>query len=430
MRVACVFIHGGETAITAFAEACLRFSPQIALREPNVVFIEIGRCKTLYSESSFLGRVRVLLERFKLKANVTIASDIPTALASARYAIGHQDLLPIAALSDYGDPFGVDEAGRKSIVKMAEAMERLGIKTIGQLKQVPASQFSSRFGGLGLYCRQRIDGGAAVMWPQWNPPEKFLERYEFMPSEQCMNLEPLLFHAKSLLDRVFSRLRGRLFRAERIRFWIELEKYSVVKQPLREWNFELITPQGSASGFLPILKERLYRDLAKAPVESFVIAMGCEVASMSLSKSAQKNLFHASDDFQEAMGTLFGQLEEFLGPGNVFWTQVTEERFPEQSWRRTRKTEEGESANVRGRYPTRPSRIFKKPEPIGVLHDRIILRGRAYHAQRWSTVERISLHWLDEAPARNYYRVDLEGGRALWVFSDSSQRYFAHGYFE
>ncbi len=436
MRVACILLSKAidHSSLLEFAEACLRFSPQIALREPNIVFIEISKCSSLYSENSFIARMQVLLRRFNIGGKIAISGDIPSSLALARYQVHcvdqlPVDQLPIESLDDFGDPFGSDPLGRKSILKMIESLKRLGIHTILKFKSIPISSIPSRFGGLGLYCRQRIEGAADIPWPYWKPPETFIERIELLPSEYCSEIEPLLFKAKEILDRLFSRLRGRVLRAERIRFSMELEKYSTVKNSIREWSFEFITPQGSTSRFLPILRERLNADLCRTPIESFVTAMTCDVLSTTVGQSAQRNFFHSKEVFDEAMGSLFGQLQEYLGRDRVFWAKTTEERFPEKSWEKINQRD-CLQVDLKDKYPRRPTRIFKSPIPVSVIQDRIVFKGKAFKSVRWSKVERLSLDWLDDVPARNYYRVELVGGRALWIFSDPGHHYFVHGYFE
>ena len=319
--------------------------------------------------------------------------------------------------------------GRKWVGKMIEALKRLGIKNVGHFKTLPVKQFPSRFGSIGLYCRQQIEGGMSLPWPHWEPPESFSERMELLSSEYCSNLEPLLFKAKEIIDRVFSRLRGKFLRADKVQVSIELEKYSTIQNPLRTWTFEFISPQGSTSGFLPILRERLNWDLQKEPIGSYVTAMKVEVISFSLGRDAQRNFFHSREERNEVMGSFFGQMEEFLGKGQVFWASVTEERFPEKSWVKKRNPEL-QTVSLIKRYPKRPTRVFKTPVPITVIQDRIVLKGQNYKVRKWSSVERLSLDWLDDVPSRNYYCVDLEKGTTLWVFTDPGHNYFLHGYFE
>lgn len=156
MRVACVYALS-DLNIETWAQACLRFSPQISIRNPNILFVEIGKCRSIYSEASFLARVQVLLRRFQINARIAIDSDLPRALARARFDCENVDALPVQALMDFGDPFGLDPKGRKSMEKMILALERLGIRTISDFKHIPASHLSSRFGKQALYSRQLLE---------------------------------------------------------------------------------------------------------------------------------------------------------------------------------------------------------------------------------------------------------------------------------
>src|SRR5688572_12906532 len=81
-RIACVLLEKRGDA-TAFAEACFRFSPQIALRTVSrdlesrnecheAVFIEIGASRALFSEASIEARLKALSRRF-LKSSITVA---------------------------------------------------------------------------------------------------------------------------------------------------------------------------------------------------------------------------------------------------------------------------------------------------------------------------------------------------------------------
>ena len=445
MRVACLYFSkpSSKSSLSQLAEACLRFSPQITMRESNAILIEIGKCQSLYSEKSFTLRAQSLARRFGWDAQVAISNDVPSSLALARYAsTSSSELLrslPVDALLDFADPFRLDPAGRASVRGMIESLQRLGVETLGEFKKIPISNLPSRFGSLSLLCRQRMEDASNLPWPTWKPPEHFEEKLELLSSDYCYEIEPVIFQAKAMLDRLFGRLRGRSLRAERISFVIELEKYSTVQDPVREWLFELITPQGSTQGFLPILRERLNWDLSRVPISSLVHTLKCSVLSTTPGRSSQRDLFSTQDENtsgtrsdleqQEALGSLFGELEELLGKNHVFWARTTEERFPEKSWVRTSQKERT-PVDLGNRYPKRPTRIFRAPVPIYFIQDRILFKGRKFKAIRWSQVERLSLDWINDTEARNYFQVELEEGKTLWIFSDPENRYFVHGYFE
>jgi hypothetical protein len=428
MRVACIFALS-EVNIEGLAQACVRFSPQISVRHPNIIFIEIGKSRSLYSEDSFLARTKVLLKRFKINARISIDSDLPRALARARFDCAQVGSLPVKALLDFADPFGLDPKGQKSMEKMTLALKRLGIHSISQFQTIPANHLPSRFGRLAQYSRQLLTDASYLPWPGWVPPATYEDKLELLPSEHCYDIEPLLFLGKKIIDRLFSRLRGTYLQADRIEFEVKVEKTSITQKPVRSWSFEFISPQRSTSGFLPILRERLNSDLNKDPLEGPAIELICRVPLFSRSQNTQRHFFTQCDDFDEKMGSFFGQMEEYLGKGQVFWADITEERFPEKSWLKTKKLKP-QTISLNKIYPVRPTRLFRSPIPVSVIENRILIRGKAYKVLQWSAVERISVGWLDDQKPRNYYRVSLEGGQSIWVFSDSEHHYFAHGYFE
>ena len=115
MRVACLWFQKTSLSIpiARVAEHCLRFSPQICVRAEEAVFIEIGKCRKLFSEPGFLMRAQVVLRRLSLNASIAIGSDIAEALVLAKYGVSKMDLLPLEALLDLADPFAVDPVLQK-----------------------------------------------------------------------------------------------------------------------------------------------------------------------------------------------------------------------------------------------------------------------------------------------------------------------------
>src|SRR6185312_3334449 len=100
-------------------------------------------------------------------------------------------------------------------------------------------------------------------------------------------------------------------------------------------------------------------------------------------------------------------------------------------WERVRRT---------GEAPRRPLRLLAKPEPASLL--RAVPGSRAFH-MRWRGAqrvlaraegpERIAMEWWrhqDPAPARDYWRVEDEAGRRLWLFRDTlTAQWCVHGAF-
>ncbi len=432
MRVAAIMVINPPESLVPFAEACLRFSPQICLKRSGSVFIEIGKCKTLYDEKTFLLRLQVLLKRFKLKAKMALAETLLDALILTRY--GSLDLkeIPLTSLHEYRDPFGADLDSLKKTEEMIKQLEQMGLRCIYDFLKIPTSQLASRFGALGLLTQSHILNGLEVEWPYWKPIEKILEATDLFDHEECFSLEPLLFYLKPLLDRAFARLWGRGLRAVRLEIIFRLEKFSTVKKPLRKWQFDFVLPQSTAQGTLPILRERLEADLRTVPFESGVQGMSLEILEAVPGYQAQRLLYQGHSKTEEDFSALFAQLAESAGKQNVFKAQIHDEAIPERSWSRA-VTLNKTTPDLKDYIPLRPTRLLKKPEKIDLGPGFIFIRNRKYRVVKCSTVERIETHWLEMQTFefdRSYFRMDLEGKPAVWVFKDKNHDYFLHGYFE
>src|SRR3989344_1377558 len=143
MRVVCVLVQKDLALLPSFAEACLVFSPQIALSE-EAVFIEISGAQKLFSFAECLTHLERMTAAFGLHGRISCAPDPASALAFARYGKQDRDPLPIEALADFLQPF--------SPLPFASAplFRSLGVATIGDFLRLPRRELSMRFGKEGL----------------------------------------------------------------------------------------------------------------------------------------------------------------------------------------------------------------------------------------------------------------------------------------
>ena len=70
-------LYSNPTILQTIAEASLQWTPQVAISH-EAVFLEIGKCRKLYREQSFLVQLRALNKRLGLKPKVGVANDVPT----------------------------------------------------------------------------------------------------------------------------------------------------------------------------------------------------------------------------------------------------------------------------------------------------------------------------------------------------------------
>lgn len=324
-RVVCLLLDKKieEAQLHALAEACGRFSPQVALRpgsgpDPSssqAVFIEISGTQKLFSEEMLFLRLFSLARRFRPTSergiSVAIAEDPATALAFARYfkknEIYDKARLPLQALHDYADPFYEERhlALHLKLDRMIELLKALGLKTLGDFLALPVADLVSRFGREALEIIGRIRGEIPIAWKGFYPVPKILEKTNLFDS--CgESLEALLFVLKSLVDRVMARLRGRCERASMIEVLFELERSS---SP-RRWVFSFSVPQGSNQAVIPIIRERLLREFEKEPLLESVQSISLEVLEVTPSRGAQRNFFSTKEDESQVLDSLIARIDE------------------------------------------------------------------------------------------------------------------------
>jgi nucleotidyltransferase/DNA polymerase involved in DNA repair len=101
--------------------------------------------------------------------------------------------------------------GRRETAALPDALERLGIATLGELAALPRAAVADRFGAPGLLARELARGGDAKLAPR-EPPERVAEELELPEALSGVQLHRAL---GLLVDRLLARRerRGRSLRA-------------------------------------------------------------------------------------------------------------------------------------------------------------------------------------------------------------------------
>jgi protein ImuB len=445
LRVACLYFFGdSRSEILRIAEACLRWTPQIAVSN-EAIFLETGRCRGIYQEGALALRLRALSKRFNCQFEVAFADDAPRALALSRLIRPEHRLaggaervaLPIEALMDYANPFGADPETLRLVREMCVTLRKLGVETIPEFLALAARSLPSRFGKLGLLLHQRIREAAAIPWPRFMPPERIIEKAQFELGQPFHDLEPLIFVLKPVIDRAMARLRGRGERALSLRIRLQLERYSELsrEEASRSWKFDLALPQGSSVGLIPILRERLGFDLSQKPLPSPVTDLEFEILDTAPGAGAQRDFFDAREEEVEAWNSLIARLAEKLGEGQVFLAEPVERYLPEKGWIKRSELflEKAATSVPEDALPERPLRLLKSPLPLFKNGNALSLSdsAREWRVMQAEGPEILSGEWWFRQFQRSYFRLATESGEHLWVFqTPTSDTLYLHGYFD
>jgi protein ImuB len=121
-------------------------------------------------------------------------------------------IVPPGAVQEFLAPLPVGLLrSRAGLEALPELLERLGIRTLGQLAALPTGAVAERFGHPGLLARDLAEGNDTPLEPR-KPPEPVIERLELPEAASGPQLERAL---ELLVARVLSRpeRRGRTLRA-------------------------------------------------------------------------------------------------------------------------------------------------------------------------------------------------------------------------
>ncbi len=431
MKVACLYFKT-TVPLSSLAEVFLKLSPQICLGR-SALFIEIGKCHRLYSEQGFQARCQVILKRLNLSASISIAIDIAEAFVKAKYQCADVDSLPLSSLIDFADPFEKDEKLRKKVSDMVLSFQHLGVKSIRQFRNIPLSELVSRFGAISILCMQRLRKEVEIPWPSWKPAEIIFEKNDFPYFEFYGELEPVIFKLKEQLDRLFQRLWGRSLCIQKLQVRIFFETNSLHPSRLRHFEFDFISPQSQTKATLNIIKERLSKDFEKNPVQTPIESLETQVLVTTTSQSKQKNLLHNHEEQKEQLNAILAQLTEAHGPGHIFFAELTQDRRPEKSWKKTAQinlASKISQSELSDRIPLRPTQLINPPLKVQIMDGCIYIQRKKFKIKHWPQFsERISGNWFADFYDRQYFHLELEKAPDVSVFRSQDSFFYLHGYF-
>ncbi|HLG18786.1 MAG TPA: hypothetical protein VI895_03080 [Bdellovibrionota bacterium] len=429
-------------SLPELAEKLLAFSPRLGIRPPDLVYIDVTASTRLFDgESNLLSRLSRWLSERQIQAHVSLADNLAAAGALARSRTMKPILAPSGEIASLLSPLSIESlrflvnplspptpAETDAASRAIQVLTLLGLRTLGDFARLPASTIGSRFGPLGVDLHRRARGIDELPLRPFEPSVTYRESHSFESS--VGSLEPILFVAKTLLEKLERRLQKDLNAALELVLYIETEDCVET-----ELSVPLSRPLRRSKGLLQIVRERLSRLTLQAPIVSFAVELSLPIRK----RPTQFHLFDANvADQQESLAELLGRLVAGLGP-NVISAAALRERYrPEFSWNPVPFQPEQNSSPPPppATLPLRPLLLLSPPEPLEVerRENSFFLRSKKerYAVLSLAGPERLAGEWWSgDAYARDYFVAEAEGGQRLWIFQNlPDQRFFLHGYFD
>lgn len=427
------------------AAACNRFSPWVAPDEPDGLWIEATGLAHLFGgEESLLDRILHHLYGLGFEARGAIASTAGAAWGLARFSKTPAVVVPpgeeahaLASLPVKAlrlDPDGV------------ALLERLGLKTIRQLFQIPRANLRARL-GKAITCRldQALGREGESLSPLM-PEPVYASRLEF--PDPLTAFEGLEETAKILIADVTESLRADGKGARR--FILALFDTQNGKAEIR---FRMARPSAEPKHIARVLKEKLAALQGRFdPTLGFdavaLYALGAEPL-VSTQIDILGGVMERGDN-KERIAQFLDRVTARLGDQAAQRFAFADSYVPERAATHVPAT--GAAAARASAMPSpqplpRPLTLLPRPEPIGVTAlvpdypPRQFTWRRCHHkVERAEGPERISPEWWEDREgktpeARDYYIVEDENGRRFWLYREGvygkneNQRWFMHGLF-
>jgi protein ImuB len=424
-------------ALTALVDWCVRFSPAVAADPPDGLFLDIAGVAHLW------GGEFELMADFQRRAadnglffRCAVADTPGAAWALTRYG-EDRSLAPPGEQRSWLAP--LPPAALRLDPEAAAQIERLGLRRLSQLMEIPRGPFARRFGRGAMTRLDQATGREAEALAFRRPPTPWFARLAFA--------EPI--SAPEDMARVTTDVTAKL-----------CARLEAEGQGARRFEVAFHRVDGKA---LPVavglaLPGRDARRIAKlfAPkLETVDPGFGIEVVTIAAFEvepvSGRQGHIDASRaaSVEEGLAPLVDRLVNRLGEARVWRARPAESHVPELAAVHARPFARLDAARPWDRATPRPARLFRRPEPVedvlAVTPDdppsRFRWRGQVFRVRRAEGPERIGEEWwkgdIDDVSAehvRDYYRVEDEDGRRFWLFraglyGQTPPKWWMHGLF-
>lgn len=423
--------------LAALARWSERFSPVVSVDGVDGLLLDISGCEHLFGgEMALATAARDGLAMLGFSSRIGIASCVGAAWAVARFARGggvvrvadgeeRQALapLPVAALR-------VDPA-------IEEGLREVAIERIGQVFDLPRSALPARYGD---ELPHRID---QALGTRPEPVGRLPEHIVYTASRELPGGTTQIEAIERVVRLLLTELRGLLERHESGLRRLEVT-FDRLDAATIQMHIAVVRPTRNAKHLWMLLCPKTERLDMGYGVERVTLTAS-HVARLphhqgALRQDEREALGSAADDasFAETLDTLAGR----FGHDRVLRIELRQSHKPERAAALV--PIHAPAANrcaetCRVTFADRPSRLFDLPKQVRVLAvtpDGPVIRlwrdGVERNVLGSIGPERLGGEWwIARESARDYFRVQEDSGRWLWLYQErTSREWFIHGEWE
>lgn len=420
-----------RSGLQELALAAQEFTPLVGIEEgpdPESLLLDITGCAQLWQdERGLLSAVLRWIRGQQYQARVAIADTIGGAWAVAHFGASPAIILSghlAAALNPLPVP------ALRLPPPVVKSLEGFGVHTIADLGKLPRDSLPSRFGKDLLRRWDQTWGTIAETFT----PERFQEpiRESWSSDDALADSAALAYVHRQLMDRV-------LLNLERHRAGLREWSCHLAGEHATVWDFRLSQPTTDRKHLDQLVRLRCERESLSPDINR----LDLEVRQIGPLSEQQESLFDEPQvEAGRAVRRLVDCLKSRLGEAAVLTPVYVPDPLPEQSCRLVPWSGESDGEETAGPDPlvasSRPLRLHPQPHPLRVMSVipdgppmQLFLGNRPCRVHRHWGPERVrSAWWRRRDVKRDYYRVETDEGRHLWIYRDGDTgAWFLHGDF-
>ena len=406
-----------------------RWSPVVEVDGDGLRLDVSGVAHLFSGERGLVGDMQRCFARIGLRARMAIAPTAAAAWALAHYAPGlcGEDVamrlapLPVSALRLAPDT--------------VRTLERLGLKTIGALLEMPRLALARRFRGAEDVVAALDRATGCKPEPLTAAPAKLAPRTMLKLEEPATHPEAPGQALERLIPELVRQLQERHLGARRL----SLTGYRV------DGSVALASVATAIPSREPKHLQRLLADKAAELNPEFGFDAFALTADWTESHASAQDSLVEEPGGEHELARLVDRLTVKLGPRRVRKPQPQESHLPERAsgWISALKRPEP----VARPAAPRPQRLLDRPEAIDVIYAtpegmprRFVWRRAVHDIARAEGPERIAPEgWRQPSSARlrDYYRIEDAAGRRYWIYREGlvgdgrggAPNWYIHGLF-
>ncbi|RMG49246.1 MAG: DNA polymerase Y family protein [Acidobacteria bacterium] len=422
-----------ESAVRRLTRRLQRFSPHVepSAGEPGLFWLDAGGLERLQpSLLLWARRIVQALREIGFRARIAVGFTRFGTYAATR--LGREVLVFADPGAEQDQVRHVPLAHLRIDPALREALDRLGVRTVGAFLELPAGGLFERFGDEAHRLHRLASGAAWAPLAPAPPREPLVRRAELDHPEG--DLERLLFLVKRLLDPLLAELATRGQALVRLAIELKLDAGGVRREEVRP-----AAPTLDAAQILELTRLRLASCcLPSGVAEIALTARGRPATPAQLRlfadnprrdpRAASRALARVRAEFGEAAVARARLAEGHLPEARFLWEPL--ERFPSVRRRDPSGQEAGAMPPMTLVRDIERAPQALPPRPHHLRDDGWLIRGAGHGAvTRFIGPYVVSGGWWRKPIHREYHFAETRRGDLLWVYYDRPQRrWFLHGH--